>query len=722
MEERMMVWRGHRQLNWRSAALLMLAVLILIHSARASTAPKSQARGILVVGSINVDFTISVKRLPFRGETLTATAPYAEIAVGGKGANQAVAAARLSQGTGRPIRFICRFGNDSLAETLQSSLTEDGVDISGCSRAAAMPSGQGIVMLETDGTASSIVLGGSNIAWPDRFSGHHLLDGIGLVLLQREIPDAVNLAVAQAARKAGLAVILDIGGEDRPITDGMLRLIDYVAPNESELQRLTGAEISTKENVIAAANGLIARGAQNVLVTLSERGALFIRKNGSVLHQEAIPVPGGVVVDGTAAGDAFRAGFAVALLEGWSVQECLKFAAAAGSYAVSRMGAFPSLPTREQALELMPPLRADGSSPRGPTPNQQDSCSADEKCSMDRGSQTCNNTTVSDTSSRGHTLHPDASSSAFPYKFASRLNSMQARPDLDLTAQAQSHGVLGWIHRQGNIKGLDLVDLNYPQHFEGVPLKKIKSALASAGLAPGALCIRFPSTFRLGAFTNPNATLRQSAVSLAIEGCKIAADLGARDLIVWSPFDGYDYYLQMDYQVAWKHTVASFQTLSDACPPGLRVSLEFKPTDESSRLSIVPSTGAALLLEQAVGRPNFGLTLDVGHLLMAGENPAQSVAMVGLAGKLFGMQLNDAHVKLGAEDGLAFGAVNSLMALELVTWLRKIRYDGHLYYDTFPRNEDPVKEAEYNIRRFKVRAILCWGVQFRIHCIFPQPQ
>ncbi len=102
---------------------------------------------------------------------------------------------------------------------------------------------------------------------------------------------------------------------------------------------------------------------------------------------------------------------------------------------------------------------------------------------------------------------------------------------------------------------------------------------------------------------------------------------------------------------------------------------------------------------QEVGRSNFGLTLDVGHMLVAGENPAQSVAMVGRAGRLFGVQLNDGHGR--GEDGLMLGSVHEAMALELVLWLIRTRYDGHIYFDTFPRNEDPVREAEYNIRRFK---------------------
>mmetsp|Transcript_8911 Transcript_8911/g.17438 ORF Transcript_8911/g.17438 Transcript_8911/m.17438 type:complete len:145 (+) Transcript_8911:167-601(+) len=108
-----------------------------------------------------------------------------------------------------------------------------------------------------------------------------------------------------------------------------------------------------------------------------------------------------------------------------------------------------------------------------------------------------------------------------------------------------------------------------------------------------------------------------------------------------------------------------------------------------------------MLLVQDIDRPNMGLTLDVGHCLAAGENPAQSVAMVGARGKLFGMQLNDGYQRLGAEDGLMFGSVHPRMAIELVYWLRKTKYAGHIYFDTFPRNEDPVKEAEYNIRKFK---------------------
>lgn len=102
-----------------------------------------------------------------------------------------------------------------------------------------------------------------------------------------------------------------------------------------------------------------------------------------------------------------------------------------------------------------------------------------------------------------------------------------------------------------------------------------------------------------------------------------------------------------------------------------------------------------------VDRPNFGLTMDVGHMLMAGENPGQSLAMVGRRGKLFGIQLNDGFTRLAAEDGLMFGSVHPSMALEIMYQLRRTEFDGHLYFDTFPQRTDPVREAEHNIRRVK---------------------
>lgn len=162
--------------------------------------------------------------------------------------------------------------------------------------------------------------------------------------------------------------------------------------------------------------------------------------------------------------------------------------------------------------------------------------------------------------------------------------------------------------------------------------------------------------------------------------------------------DGYDYPFQVNYQEKWNQLVKAFQECCDQYPD-IKWSLEFKPTDENTRFFTVPSTGAALMLIQEINRPNMGLTMDVGHMLMAGENPAHSISMVG--DKMFGIQLNDGYTRLAAEDGMMFGSIHPTMALEIMWQLQETKFSGHLYFDTFPQRTDPVKEAEYNIKSTK---------------------
>ena len=169
--------------------------------------------------------------------------------------------------------------------------------------------------------------------------------------------------------------------------------------------------------------------------------------------------------------------------------------------------------------------------------------------------------------------------------------------------------------------------------------------------------------------------------------------------MVWSAFDGYDYPFQVNYEEKWSQIVAAFRECCDEYPD-IKWSLEFKPTDENTRFFTVPSTGAAMLLVHQIDRPNMGLTLDMGHMLMAGENPGQSIQMVG-GEKLFGIQLNDGYTRLAAEDGMMFGSVHPSIALEAMYQLRRVGFKGHFYFDTFPQRTDPVKKAEYNIARVK---------------------
>ena len=615
-----------------------IAVMILIASPDVSFAEEQPSCGappphIVVVGSVNVDLTVKVARPPALEETVTATDPRVSVAVGGKGANQAVAAARLVAGS-RPVRFVGQFGGDSHASMLEQELVANGVDVSLSGRHPDLPSGTGIVMLSPGGEASSVVVGGANSAWPE--NDDELVStmvratrGAAVMLLQREVPDRVNLAAAAAAKAAGVPIVVDAGGVDARIPAALLEAADYLCPNESELARLTRSPTSTDDEVLIAGLELVARGAKRVLVTLGARGAIVIGATGVLARHDALPVPGGEVVDGTAAGGAFRAAVAVAVAEGVDVvrdTRGLALAAAAGAYAVSVPGAVPSLPTRDGLTDLLPEHR------RLPAPKATIACETDA--------------TLRD--------------GECPLRFGSRLNSMKERPDL---WRGRAMDVLGMVRRLSEVEGIDLVDFNYPQHLDGRKPKAVTSALRAAGLAAGAVAVRFPaSQFRAGAFTNPDPSVRAAAVDVVAGACAWARSLDASaGVIVWPQFDGYDYHLQVNYSDAWRRGVGAIRAAldRDECE-GVKVSYEFKPTDPSSRFALVPSTAAALALVRDVNRPGrFGLTLDAGHLVAAGENPAQSAAMVADAGALFGFHLGDVHSKLAAEDGLAFGSVHA---------------------------------------------------------------
>ena len=678
----MATWRVFTRTVYTAIAVMILMASPDVSFAAEQPSCEAPPPHIVVVGSVNVDLTVKVARPPALEETVTATDPRVSVAVGGKGANQAVAAARLVAGS-RPVRFVGQFGGDSHASMLEEDLVANGVDVSLSGRHPDLPSGTGLVMLSPGGEASSVVVGGANSAWPE--NDDELVStmvraarGAAVMLLQREVPDRVNLAAAAAAKAAGVPIVVDAGGVDAPIPAALLEAADYLCPNESELARLTRMPTSTDDEAVAAGLELVARGAKRVLVTLGARGAMVIGATGVLVRHDALPVPGGEVgkvgevVDGTAAGDAFRAALAVAVAEGVDVvkdSRGLALAAAAGAHAVSVPGAVPSLPTRDNAENLLPEHR------RLPAPAETEACETDAALRDDE----C------------------------PLRFGSRLNSMKERPDL--WRGRERLDVLGMVRRLSEVEGIDLVDFNYPQHLDGRKPKAVTGALRAAGLAAGAVAVRFPaSRFRAGAFTNPDPSVRAAAVDVVAGACAWAQSLDASaGVIVWPQFDGYDYHLQVNYSDAWRRGVGAIRAAldRDECE-GVKVSYEFKPTDPSSRFALVPSTAAALALVRDVNRPGrFGLTLDAGHLVAAGENPAQSAAMVADAGALFGFHLGDVHSKLAAEDGLAFGSVHAPGALELVFWLRASKYRGHAYFDTFPEAEDPTREAAYNVRAFK---------------------
>ncbi|MBA3709784.1 MAG: ribokinase [Planctomycetes bacterium] len=299
---------------------------------------------LVVVGSVNADLYVEIERLPRAGETLDGT--NAAMRPGGKGANQAAAAARLGQATW----FAGQLGTDAFAPALRVALGDAGVKLDHLGMVEGA-SGQAFILLQHGGENSIIIVGGANQAWgPVSGSLASRIAGAGAVLIQREIPEEVNLAVARLAQQAGVPVVLDAGGADRALGAELLPLISVLSPNETELARLTGLPTATRDDVVAAARSLMRSGVASVLVKLGSRGALLVSGNDAPIEQPAYPVS---VVDTTGAGDCFTAAFTVAMLEGQPARNRLVFACSAAALCIQKKGAMPSMPLRIEVDQLV---------------------------------------------------------------------------------------------------------------------------------------------------------------------------------------------------------------------------------------------------------------------------------------------------------------------------------------------------------------------------------
>ncbi|PNX94301.1 ribokinase-like protein [Trifolium pratense] len=310
--------------------------------------PSSQVPPVVVVGSANADIYVEIDRLPKEGETISAKS--GQTLAGGKGANQASCGAKLSH----PTYFVGQVGNDAHGNLLANALRDGGVRLDYLTVVPSAPTGHAVVMLQSSGQNSIVIVGGTNMScWPQTLPPQHLevVSSAGIVLLQREIPDFVNVQVAKAARNAGVPVIFDAGGFDAPIPQELLDFVDIFSPNESELARLTGLPTESFEDITQAAVKCHKLGVKQVLVKLGSKGSALFIEGEEPIQQPAIFAK--TVIDTTGAGDTFTAAFAVALVEGKSKKECLRFAAAAASLCVQVKGAIPSMPDRKSVLELL---------------------------------------------------------------------------------------------------------------------------------------------------------------------------------------------------------------------------------------------------------------------------------------------------------------------------------------------------------------------------------
>jgi ribokinase len=292
---------------------------------------------ILVVGSLNADLVVKTPRFPQPGETISGED--LQIIPGGKGANQAVAAARQ----GASVAMVGRVGKDSFGPELINNLKQNNVNTAHVQIDAQSATGTAVIMVDANGQ-NSIVLspgGNGNVSPEDvtrvSFSGHQLL------LLQLEIPVDAVLSAAQRAKENGLRVLLN-PAPARSLPDELVLLADFLLLNESELSLLTNQPVHDLPSAESAATKLIERGVQNVIVTLGSNGALVVTKD-LTKHIPAYQVN---VVDTTAAGDAFIGGFASTLLQDKSTEEAVRYGCACGALATTKFGAQPSLPARDE--------------------------------------------------------------------------------------------------------------------------------------------------------------------------------------------------------------------------------------------------------------------------------------------------------------------------------------------------------------------------------------
>ena len=297
-------------------------------------------RPVLVIGSLNMDLVAACDRLPAPGETVGGTG-FAALP-GGKGANQAVAAARL----GARVFMAGCVGADSFGAALRAGLADAGVDTTHVAEApgpSPVPTGTALIAVDAAGANQIVVVSGANAA-----TGPALIDralaaipGPGILLVQHEIPPGSVAYALRAGRAAGWFVLLN-PAPARPVPPDLLPAIDLIAPNETEAAALLGHPLRSADEAIAGARALVAAGARAALITLGAAGAVYADA-ASIHLQPPVPVR---PVDTTGAGDAFLGALASVLAAGGRIVQAMGYAAAAAALSTTRPGAQASLPTR----------------------------------------------------------------------------------------------------------------------------------------------------------------------------------------------------------------------------------------------------------------------------------------------------------------------------------------------------------------------------------------
>ncbi len=272
-------------------------------------------------------------------------------------------------------------------------------------------------------------------------------------------------------------------------------------------------------------------------------------------------------------------------------------------------------------------------------------------------------------------------------RYAARLNAFKSK----------GRTVADMIAGAGQVGGLDAADLNYPDHFSGNSAAELTTLLGQNGLRLNGLAMRYYTDpgFRIGAFTNPDPTVRQAAIDLTKRGLDALADMGGQTMTLWMGQDGVDYPFQGNYGRMWDATIDAIQQVAGH-NPALDIAIEYKP-NEPRCYALMPDAATTLLAVREAGNANLGVTLDFAHVLYADEMPAHAAHLIARHSRLLGVHLNDGYGK--RDDGLIAGSIHPVQTVELFVELSRIGYDGVIYFDTFPDmgGLDPVAESRANI-------------------------
>ena len=301
---------------------------------------------IVVVGSINMDLVARAERIPLPGETVHGST--LQMHPGGKGANQAVAAARLEY----PVRMIGSVGSDAFGEKLRAQLLQSGVDTSRVSTREG-PSGVAVIAVAPNGENAIVVTPGANarVSPSDIDENSDAIREAGVVLAQLEIPFETVQYLGKLCARLDVPLILD-PAPARALTAELLEQVSWLTPNETEIAQCIpeANDVSRSQDALEIVAALAKRVRRGVVLKMGSRGAYVATKDGARQHIEAFRVN---AIDTTGAGDAFNGAFAVGLISGKSPLSSARFAVAAGAVSVTRAGAQPSMPTMEEVNLLL---------------------------------------------------------------------------------------------------------------------------------------------------------------------------------------------------------------------------------------------------------------------------------------------------------------------------------------------------------------------------------